>query len=222
MRPARSQRRGKDDGRPHLRHAAAARRGRRARGRARRRLASPRGPVPDRAHRPERRGRRHPHRAPEPRDVRAPVPPLAAGRAAARGRAAGALRARRCGAQAGQDLLGRDAAAARPRGQLHPRAARALPRRADHGPGPAQPQRGVGRDPLVRDRGNDGAAHDALPGRGGPARGPDLGDRSRARDRGRDAGGAEGAGRRVAGRRGGERWRRCRWPRWRSSGCADR
>ena len=41
-------------------------------------------------------------------------------------------------------LLGRHAAAARPRGEPRRAARRAVPRRADHGPRPAQPQRDVG------------------------------------------------------------------------------
>ncbi len=169
-----------------------------------------RGALPDRPDGPEGRGRGRAHRAPEPRDVRAALPPVAAGRAAARGRVARALRARRRGAQAGEAVLGRHAPPARPRGELHPRAAGAVPGRADDRAGPAQPQRGLGRGALVRRRRDDRAAHDALPRRGRPTRRPDLGDRPRARDRGRHAGRAEGARRRLADRRGRARGRRRR------------
>ena len=55
----------------------------------------------------------------------------------------------------------------------HRRHARAaVPRRADDRARPAQPQPGVGDRAGARGRGHDGAAHDAVPRRGRPARRP--------------------------------------------------
>ena len=61
--------------------------------------------------------------------------------------------------------------------------ARALPRRADHRPGSAQPRRPVGDDRGARRRGHDRPAHHAVPRRGRPARRPDRRDRPRPGDR---------------------------------------
>ena len=63
-----------------------------------------------------------------------------------RARAARALRPRRRGRPPRQDLLGRHAPPARPRGRARRAPADPLPRRADHGPGPAQPARPLGDD----------------------------------------------------------------------------
>ena len=73
-------------------------------------------------------------------------------------RAARALRPDRGGRPARQDLLGRHAPAARPRGGARRPAAGPVPRRADHGPGPAQPARAVGDDRGPRRRRHHGAA----------------------------------------------------------------
>ena len=68
------------------------------------------------------------------------------GRAHARRRAARALRADRGRQAAREDLLGRHAPPARPRGGARVPPAGAVPRRADHRPRPAQPARPVGDD----------------------------------------------------------------------------
>ena len=64
---------------------------------------------------------------------------------------------------------------ARPRG--------AVPRRADDGPRPAQPDRPVGGDRGAGGPGVDRAADDPVPRRGRPPRRPDRGDRPRQPDR---------------------------------------
>ncbi len=77
------------------------------------------------------------------------------GTAAARRRASELLeqfQARRRRRQARPAVLGRDAPAARPGRQPDPIAAGAVPRRADHRAGPAQPQRGLGRRPRAGGR----------------------------------------------------------------------
>jgi hypothetical protein len=61
---------------------------------------------------------------------------------------------------------------------------------------PAKPDRPVGGDRGAPRRRNDGAAHDPVPGRGGPSHRPDRGDRPRRRDRRGHLGRAEGSGRR--------------------------
>ena len=109
----------------------------------------------------------------------------------ARRRAARPLRPGRGRRPPGPHVLGRHAAAARHRDRARPPAAGALPRRADHRPGPRGARGDVGRDRAARRRGGpDDPAHDALPGGGGPAR-------RRARDRrprpGRRRGHARGA-----------------------------
>ena len=79
-----------------------------------------------------------------------------------------------------QDVLGRHAPAARPRGQPRRAAAAAAARRADDGARPGQPQRGVGRHPrdeLGRDR---HPADDAVPRRGRPPGGAHRHHRRRA------------------------------------------
>ena len=85
-------------------------------------------------------------------------------------------RARRAGARAGGagrsprpargDAVGRLEAARRAGLRDDPRAAAAVPRRADRGRRPGQPPRLLGPDPPPRGRGHDGAGHHALHGRG--------------------------------------------------------
>ena len=98
-------------------------------------------------------------------------------------RAAGTLRARRCGQTNRQDVLGRDAAPPRPRGRTSGRATRAVPGRAHHRARPAQPDRYVGDHRAAGGRRHHGAAHDPVPGRGRPAGRHDRGDRPRDGDR---------------------------------------
>ena len=106
-----------------------------------------------------------------------------------------------------QDLLGRHAPAAGPRGRARLPPAGDLPRRADHGPGPARAAEHVGDDRGARRRGHDRAADDAVPRGGRPARGPDRRDRPRQRDRRGHLRRAQGprrrraAGRHARGRR---------------------
>ena len=67
-------------------------------------------------------------------------------------------------------LLGRDEAPARPRRGAGARAAGALPRRADHGPRPGQPQGDLGGGLEPQPRGHHGLPHHPVPGGGRPAR----------------------------------------------------
>ena len=91
--------------------------------------------------------RRPDERAQEPGHGRAAPRPEQARRHPACRRAARALRPRGVGRPAGEDVLRRHASPARPRGE-HRRGARgAVPRRADHGARPAQPQRALGDAP---------------------------------------------------------------------------
>ena len=90
---------------------------------------------------------------------------------------------------------------------------------------PQAPQRRVGHDQAAGRRRRDGAAHDAVPRRGRPARRRHRRDRPRSGDRDRHAGRAEGQGRRPgaggrACRPGPARatWRRC----WRAGPAASR
>ena len=84
--------------------------------------------------------------------------------------AVGGVRPGRRRRQAGEELLRRHAAAHRHRRQLRGHAAADVPRRADDGARPARSQPGLGDHPLAGGPGHDGAADDAVPGRGGPAR----------------------------------------------------
>ena len=156
--PARPERRRQDDRRAGPDHPAAAGRGHRRGVRARRRRRRPRAAVADRPRRPVRGGRREPDRAREPRDGRAPLRHAARRRQGARRGAARALRPHRRGRAPRQDLLGRHAPPAGPRGRARRQSARALPRRADHRPRPAQPPRHVGDDRAARGRRHDGPA----------------------------------------------------------------
>ena len=98
-----------------------------------------------RALRPVRGGRRVPDRLREPRHGRPALPP---GRGRRRGSGPrellGAVRPRRRGRPAGEDLLRRHAAPARPRRRAGRPPAGALPRRADDRARPAQPARTCG------------------------------------------------------------------------------
>ena len=75
------------------------------------------------------------------------------------------------------DLLGRDAAPARPGHDPGRRAAGDLPRRAHHRPGPAQPPHHVADHPRARRRRRHDPAHHPVPRRGRPAGRPDRGPR---------------------------------------------
>ena len=99
-----------------------------------------------------------------------------------------------------QDLLGRHAPPARPRGRARRPPAGAVPRRADHRPRPAQPPRAVGHDRGPRRARRDRAADDAVPRGGRPPRRPDRGARPRPRDRRGHVRRAQGPRRRRAPR----------------------
>ena len=144
-RPARPERRGQDDDRPHPRHAAAAgRRPRDGRGLRRRprRAVGARGDRPLRA---VRGGRREPDRAREPLDVRPALPARPAPRRAAGPTSCSSGSTSRTPPAPGrEDLLRRHAPAARPRRGADRPPAAAVPRRADDRPRPAQPARRCG------------------------------------------------------------------------------
>ena len=109
-------------------------------------------------------------------------------------------------------LLGRDAAPARPRRGARPRAARALPRRADHRPRPGQPQDDLGGGAGAQRRRHHRLPHHPVPGGGRPARRQRRHHRQRPDRRRGHAGVAQGRNRqpphpaaagRGLGRRGG-------------------
>ena len=131
-------------------------------------------PQGDRPLRPVRGRRREPHRSREPLDVRPPLPALERRRPSPGRRAAGSVRPRGRRRAGREDLLGRHAPPARPRGCARRAPAAPLPRRADHRARPAWPARDVGRDPRSGARGHHPAPDDAVP-RGGR--------RARRRDR---------------------------------------
>src|SRR5487761_44468 len=168
------------------------------------------GPARDRRHRPVLRRRRLPHRPREP-DADGRPAPAAQGRRTPPGRgAAGAVRADGGRGQAGVDLLRRHEAQARPGDDPDRQPEGDLPRRADHGPRPAQPAHDVGHHPRAGRGGDDHPAHDPVPGRGRPARAPRRG---AGRGPGRRRGGArraQGAPPRRAHRAGLRRPRRTR------------
>ena len=147
--------------------------------RPRRRARGGRRARADRPGRPVRRDRREPHRPGEPRHGRPPVRHGPRGGDRPRARAAGALRADRGGRPPGEDLLGRHAPAPGPRRGARRQAAGPVPRRADDGPGSAQPPGAVEDDRGARRRGHDGPADDAVPRRGRPPRRLDRGHRPR-------------------------------------------
>ena len=152
-----------------------------------------RGPRRDRRHRPVLRRGRTAHRRGEPDpDGRSAPPGPGRGPPPDRG-AARAVRPGRCRQEARHDVLRRHAAPARPGDDPGRRAARHLPRRADHRPGPAQPARHVGDHPRPRRRRRHRLPHHAVPGGGGPARRPDRAARPRPADRRGDPGGAQAA-----------------------------
>ena len=133
-------------------------------------------------------------------------------------RAARAVRSRRGRPPAREDLLGRDAPAARPGRRAGRHAAGAVPRRADHRARSARPPGPVGRDREAR-RGRDhGAADHAIPRRGRSAGRPDRRDRPRPPDRRGHLRRAQGPGRRRAprGAARGRGRRRARNPRARA------
>ncbi len=118
-----------------------------------------------------------------------------AGRQGARRRTARGLRPRRGVRAAREELLGRHAAAARHRRQPRRHAGADVPRRADHGAGPAVAQPGVGDHPLAgRGRDDDPAVH-PVPRGGRPARRRDRRHRPRPRHRRGHAEPAQGVGR---------------------------
>ena len=205
LRAARAERRGEDHHDPHPHHPPRARRGHGHGGGVRRRAG--RGPAAagDRPRGAVRGGRREPHRPREPRDGGAPVPPPAGRGPAARGRCAGAVRARRRGPPDGEDLLGRHAAPARRRREPRRPPEGAVHGRADHRAGPEEPAGPLGADPRPPEGGHHPAALHAVPrGSRQPLR-SHRGDRPRDRDRRGDVGGAEGQDRRRgpgAARRG--------------------
>ncbi len=149
-----------------------------ARRRPRRRQGPQAGPGQDQ---PDRAGggrRRRPDRHREPADDGPPAP--GEERQGRDERAARALRSRRCRRPPRRDLQRRDAPPPRPGDEPDLRARGDLPRRADHGPGPAQPPRGVGGRPGAGRQRRDDPAHHPVPRGGRPPRRPDRGRQRRA------------------------------------------
>ena len=107
-------------------------------------------------------------------------------------RAARAVRADRRRRPAAQDLLGGHAPPPRPGRRPGGPTHRAVPRRADHRPRPAEPQRPVGGDRGAGRRGHHRAPHHPVPGGGRPAGQPARRGRPRPGDRRGHAGRAEG------------------------------
>ncbi len=177
LRPARSQRRGQDHRRAHpgLPRAARQRPGD-CRG-TRRDPRTPRGAPQDRTHRTARGRRRDHHSAAEPGDVRPPLPPRCGARPAAGDRTPRPVRADGGGGPPAEGLQRRYAPEARSGLQHDPRPRGAVPGRADHRPGPARQERGVGGRARPHGGGHDGGAHHPLPGRGRQALRPHSRDR---------------------------------------------
>ncbi len=178
---------GKKHGRQRVHDPHPARRGRGLGRRARGARRPARRAAVDRA----RRRRRHAvdevlGGRQNPRDVRPAVRSRSPRRALPRRRAARAVRPRRGRDQGRRRLLGRDAAAARHRRRPAARPRGAVPRRADHGPRP-RARNEVWR--AVREVAARGTMvlPTTVPRRGRPARGADLGDGCRTRDRARHA-----------------------------------
>ena len=126
------------------------RRGRRPGRRPRPGDRAARGAPADRPQRPDAGGRRDPRRPAEPRPLRPAQPDVAGAR-----RSGGPTS---CWSSSGSRMpadkpvkhySGRYAAPARPRGHAPAPTRGAVPRRADHGPRPAQPHRGLGGDPVA-------------------------------------------------------------------------
>ena len=102
---------------------------------------------PDRGLRPVRRRRRVPHRLREPRDGRPALPPRAPRERRAGAGAAGAASSSTTRPTGRRRPTPAACAPARPGRRPGRPSARALPRRADHGPRPAQPHRHVAHPP---------------------------------------------------------------------------
>ncbi|MWJ82533.1 hypothetical protein DOU03_08155 [Clavibacter michiganensis subsp. michiganensis] len=198
-RVARPERRGEDHGREGAHHAhppGCRPGGGRRRGRPH---AWRRGPGDDRRLRPVRGGRREPHRVREPRHGRPAVPPGPPRVPGAGRRAHRRLRAHRGARPSGEGVLGRHAAAHRPRGRPRRPPPRALPRRAHDRAGSPQPPGPLGRHHAARHRGHDRAPHHPVPRGGRPARGRHRGDRRRDGHRARHGRRAEELHRRSPG-----------------------
>ena len=165
---------GADDDHPHppdLRHGP----GRRPRRPDRARRRAPQHG----AHRAGGDRGRAAHRPGEPPPDRQPLRPRHRLHRTRQRRAARAVLARGRRRPHRQDLLRRDAATARPRGEPDRDAAGAVPRRADHGPRPALARGAVGGAARARGRRHDPAADDAVPRGGRPARRQHRRDRPR-------------------------------------------
>ncbi len=194
LRGARAQRRGQDHDDPHAGHAAAPRRGQRARARPRHRRRRRRGARSGQPDRAARLGGRGPDRPREPHPDRPPARPAARGRQGPRDGASRRLRPHRGRGQAGQELLGRDAQAARHRREHRGHAGADVPRRAHDRAGPALAQPGLGHHPRAGGgRHHDPALH-PVPRGGRPAGRRHRGDRPRQGDRGGHARPAQGLG----------------------------
>ena len=100
----------------------------------------------------------------------------------------------------GRRVLGRHAAAPRPRGVARRPSRGDLPRRADDRPRPPQPAGDVGRRRRPRRLGRDRLPHDAVPRGGRRPRRPDRGHRRRPRRRRGHGRGAQAPRRRPAAR----------------------
>jgi hypothetical protein len=145
LRSARPQRRGQDHDHPRAEHASSAPTRERARARPRHRARGRRGARQGEPDRAVRLGRRGPDGHENLVLVSRLFRPHLARRAGPGRRAARARSTSRLRRQAGARLLRGDAAAARHRGQPRRDARAPLPRRADHGARPAQPQARCGR-----------------------------------------------------------------------------
>ena len=110
-----------------------------------------------------------------------------------RRRPAATVRADRRGRAEGGDVLGRDAPPPGHRDEPDREPAGDLPRRADDRARPAGAPRGVAGGQGARRRRDDGAAHDAVSGRGRTARRPDRDPPPRPDHRQRHAGRAQAA-----------------------------
>ena len=110
----------------------------------------------------------------------------------------------------GQDVLGRHASAPGPRREPGGPSAGPVPGRAHDRPRPTEPARDVGHHPRAREGGDNAAADDAVPRRGGPSRRQDRRDRPRQGDRRGNLRRAQGPRRRRGARAPGRRPRACR------------
>ncbi len=161
-----------------------------------------RGPPDHRAVRPVRGGRRVPHRPREPGDDRPALPPGQAALAAS-GRTScwsGSTSAEAANRPA-KTYSGRDAPPARPGRRAGRLTAGALPGRADHRAGSAQPRGAVGRHRGTGARGHHPAADHPVPGGGRQAGPPDRRRQPRPGHRPGHLRRAQGLRRRGAGRR---------------------